>query len=95
MTPLKIGMTNNNNFQSNREHMLVKIGHGASVNPDNLKHITVEQKADRHKNVFVVEIKMDDNTKHPIAFLMTETKPLRWLNPVQKTLMMLSKASMA
>ena len=48
--------------------MLVKIGHGASVNPDNLKHITVEQKRIGTKNVFVVEIKMDDNTKHPIAF---------------------------
>ena len=48
--------------------MLVKLGHGASVNPDNLKHITVEQKRIGTKNVFVVEIKMDDNTKHPIAF---------------------------
>ena len=48
--------------------MLVKIGHGASVNPDNLKHITVEQKRIGTKNIFVVEIKMDDNSKHPIAF---------------------------
>ncbi|MGC6509450.1 MAG: hypothetical protein ACON4U_13600 [Myxococcota bacterium] len=48
--------------------MLVKLSHGASVNPDNLKHITVEQKRIGSKNVFVVEIKMDDNTKHPIAF---------------------------
>lgn len=48
--------------------MLVKIGQGASVNVDNLKHITVEQKRIGPKDVFVVEIKMDDNTRHPIAF---------------------------
>lgn len=48
--------------------MLVKIGNGASVNPDNLKHITVEQKRIGPKDIFVVELKMDDNTRHPIAF---------------------------
>ena len=48
--------------------MLVKLGHGASVNPDNLKYITVDAKRLGGKLTFIVTLRIDDNTDHPIAY---------------------------
>ena len=48
--------------------MLVKLGHGASVNPDNLKYITVDAKRLGGKLTFIVTLRIDDNTDHPIVW---------------------------
>lgn len=48
--------------------MLVKLISGASVNPDTLKHIYIEQKTVGGKKTWIVQLKLDDNTAHPIAY---------------------------
>ena len=48
--------------------MLVKLSHGASVNKDNLKYITVDVKKVGRQTKYVVMIRIDDNTDHPIAW---------------------------
>lgn len=48
--------------------MLVKLVSGASVNPDTLKHIYIEQKTVGGKKTWIVQLKLDDNTIHPIAY---------------------------
>jgi|GEM_PF-6649437 hypothetical protein len=48
--------------------MLVKLISGASVNPDTLKHIYIEQKTVGGKKTWIVQLKLDDNTIHPIAY---------------------------
>ena len=48
--------------------MLIKLGHGASINPDNLKYITVDAKRLGGKLTFIVTLRVDDNTDHPIAY---------------------------
>ena len=44
--------------------MLVKLVSGASVNPDTLKHIYIEQKTIGGKKTWIVQLKLDDNTIH-------------------------------
>lgn len=48
--------------------MLVKLVQGTSINPENLKHIYMEQKTLNGKKTWIVQAKLDDNTIHPIAF---------------------------
>ena len=48
--------------------MLVKLDHGASVNVDNLKYITVDVKRLHGQMKFIVLVRIDDNTDHPIAY---------------------------
>ena len=48
--------------------MLVKLVSGASVNPDTLKHIYIEQKTIGGKKTWIVQLKLDDNTIRPIAY---------------------------
>ena len=48
--------------------MLIKLGHGAAVNADNLKYITVDAKRLGGKLTYIVQLRIDDNTDHPIAY---------------------------
>ena len=48
--------------------MLVKLDHGASVNIDNLKYITVDVKRISGQTKYIVLLRIDDNTDHPIAY---------------------------
>ena len=56
--------------------MLVKLVSGASVNPDVLKHIYIEQKPVSGKKTWIVQLKLDDNTIHPIAFFATKEEAM-------------------
>ena len=46
---------------------LVKLSHGAAVNPESLKYITIESKNIDGKVVHGVMLRIDDNTDHWIA----------------------------
>ena len=56
--------------------MLVKLVSGASVNPDTLKHIYIEQKTISGKKTWIVQLKLDDNTIHPIAYYATKKEAM-------------------
>ena len=60
--------------------MLVKLVNGASVNPETLKHIYIENKPINGKKTWIVQVKLDDNTIHPIAFLSSKEDNLRRMN---------------
>ena len=61
--------------------MLVKIGHGASVNPDNSHYGRANESAQK---CFCGGGKMDDNTKQPIAFFDDRDEAIAMgLDPVQ------------
>ena len=46
---------------------LIKLSHGAAVNPESLKYITIESKNIDGKVVHGVMLRIDDNTDHWIA----------------------------
>ena len=46
---------------------LVKLSHGAAVNPDSFKYISIEAKQMGGKVMHTVKIKIDDNSEHWIA----------------------------
>lgn len=46
---------------------LVKLSHGAAVNPESLKYITIESKNIDGKVVHGVMVRIDDNTDHWIT----------------------------
>jgi len=46
---------------------LVKLSHGAAVNPESLKYITIESKNISGKVVHGVMVRIDDNTDHWIV----------------------------
>ena len=48
--------------------MLVKLDKGAAVNVDNLKYITVDTKRVSGRLTYIVQVRIDDNTDHPIAY---------------------------
>ena len=48
--------------------MLTKLDLGISVNVDNLKYITVDVKRMNGKIQYIVLLRIDDNTDHPIAY---------------------------
>ena len=48
--------------------MLVKLSNGASVNKDNLKYITVDVKKVGRQTKYIVMLRIDDNTDHPIVW---------------------------
>ena len=56
--------------------MLVKLLNGASVNPEALKHIYIENKPINGKKTWIVQVKLDDNTIHPIAFLPSKEEAI-------------------
>lgn len=56
--------------------MLVKLSHGASVNKDNLKYVTVDVKKIGKKTIYVVMIRIDDNTDHPVAWCATQAEAI-------------------
>ena len=56
--------------------MLVKLVSGASVNPDTLKHIYIEQKNVGGKKTWIVQLKLDDNTIHPIAYYASKEEAM-------------------
>ena len=56
--------------------MLVKLVSGASVNPDTLKHIYIEQKTIGGKKTWIVQLKLDDNTIHPIAYYASKEEAI-------------------
>lgn len=56
--------------------MLVRLVSGASVNPDTLKHIYIEQKNVGGKKTWIVQLKLDDNTIHPIAYYGTKEEAM-------------------
>ena len=57
--------------------MLVKLSHGASVNKDNLKYITVDVKKVGRATKYVVMIRVDDNTDHPIAWCSKQADAIK------------------
>ena len=57
--------------------MLVKLVNGASVNPETLKHIYIENKPINGKKTWIVQVKLDDNTIHPIAFLSSKEDAIK------------------
>lgn len=46
---------------------LVKLSHGAAVNPESLKYITIESKNIDGKIIYGVMLRIDDNTDHWIT----------------------------
>jgi hypothetical protein len=46
---------------------LVKLSHGAAVNPESLKYITIESKNIDGKVIHGVMVRIDDNTDHWIS----------------------------
>ena len=56
--------------------MLVKLVNGASVNPETLKHIYIENKPISGKKLWIVHVKLDDNTTHPIAFYSSKEEAI-------------------
>jgi len=46
---------------------LVKLSHGAAVNPESLKYITIESKNIDGKVIYGVMLRIDDNTDHWIS----------------------------
>ncbi len=46
---------------------LVKLSHGAAVNPESLKYITIESKNIDGKIVYGIMLRIDDNTDHWIS----------------------------
>ena len=46
---------------------LVKLSHGAAVNPESLKYITIESKNIDGKIIYGIMLRIDDNTDHWIA----------------------------
>jgi hypothetical protein len=46
---------------------LVKLSHGAAVNPESLKYITIESKIIDGKTIHGVMLRIDDNTDHWIS----------------------------
>jgi hypothetical protein len=57
--------------------MLVKLVNGASVNPETLKQIYVENKPINGKKTWIVQLKLDDNTNHPIAFFPSKDEAIK------------------
>ena len=52
--------------------MLVKLVGGSSVNPETLKYIEILNKTLGGKKTWIVQVKLDDNTVHPIAFFSSK-----------------------
>jgi hypothetical protein len=46
---------------------LVKLSHGAAVNPESMKYITIESKNIEGKIIYGIMIRIDDNTDHWIT----------------------------
>ena len=46
---------------------LVKLSHGASLNPDSLKYITIDPKNIEGEVVYGIMVRIDDNTEHWIT----------------------------
>lgn len=57
--------------------MLVKLSHGASVNKDNLKYITVDVKKMGGATMYIVMMRIDDNTDHPIAWCESQAEAIK------------------
>lgn len=57
--------------------MLVKLSHGASVNKDNLKYVTVDVKKIGKTTMYIVMIRIDDNTDHPVAWCKTQADAIK------------------
>ena len=57
--------------------MLVKLSHGTSVNKDNLKYITVEVKKVGRTTKYVVTLRIDDNTDHPIVWCESQADAVK------------------
>ena len=57
--------------------MLVKLSHGTSVNKDNLKYITVDVKKVGRTTKYVVTLRIDDNTDHPIVWCESQADAVK------------------
>ena len=57
--------------------MLVKLTHGTSVNKDNLKYITVDVKKVGRATKYVVTLRIDDNTDHPIVWCESQADAVK------------------
>jgi len=57
--------------------MLVKLTHGTSVNKDNLKYITVDVKKVGRATKYVVTLRIDDNTDHPIVWCESQSDAVK------------------
>jgi len=66
--------------------MLVKLDHGASVNVDNLKYITIDIKRLGGQTKYVVLLRIDDNTDHPIAYFDSKEEALKLVKKCVKNI---------
>ena len=66
--------------------MLVKLVNGASVNPEVFKHIYIENKPVSGKKIWIVQVKLDDNTIHPIAFLNSKEEAIECVKKCVKNI---------
>ena len=66
--------------------MLVKLEHGASVNVDNLKYITVDVKRIHGKTQYIVLLRIDDNTDHPIAYFDSKESAIELVKKCVKSI---------
>ena len=57
--------------------MLVKLSHGTSINKDNLKYITVDVKKVGRTTKYVVTLRVDDNTDHPIVWCESQADAVK------------------
>ena len=57
--------------------MLVKLSHGASVNKENLKYVTVDVKKVGRTTMYIVMLRIDDNTDHPIAWCESQAEAIK------------------
>ena len=66
--------------------MLVKLVNGASVNPEVFKHIYIENKPVGGKKIWIVQVKLDDNTIHPIAFFNSKEEAIECVKKCVKNI---------
>ena len=66
--------------------MLVKLVKGASVNPETLKHLYIENKPIGGKKIWIVQVKLDDNTAHPIASFSNKEEAMECVKKCVKSI---------
>ena len=66
--------------------MLVKLVNGVSVNPETFKHIEIQNKPVSGKKVWIVQVKLDDNTMHPIAFYPSKEEAIECVKKCVKSI---------
>ena len=64
--------------------MLVKLDKGAAVNADNLKYITVDTKRVSGSLTYIVQLRIDDNTDHPIAYFVKKEDAIAFVKECVK-----------